>query len=307
MKILHAASELQPGLRKVCAAIGVFDGVHLGHQQVIRQACVDAHQHEGLSVVITFDRHPNAVVAPAKNPPLIYSLEQKLRVIGSLGVDAILLLRFDEAFSRITGETFVRDLARDFQTLHSLCVGATFTFGHKRSGNVALLQQLGKELNFTVHGLSAVSLDNRIVSSTRIREAIISGNLYAAGQMLGRPYSVAGRVERGDQLGRQIGFPTANINTTGLALPPNGVYAAHVLHQGQSLRAVLNIGHRPTVNPTISAPKLEVHLLDFAGDIYGEELEIVFVQKLRDEQKFNSLEALKAQIQRDVEAARALF
>ena len=331
MKIISAANELKPGSHKVCLAIGFFDGVHLGHQQIIRQTIADARQHDARALVITFDRHPNTVVAPDRVPPLIYSLPQKLRVIASLGVDTLWPIHFDEKFSEQTGGDFIRRLACDLGKIQSLCVGADFVFGHQRSGNVALLEKLGGELGFTVHGLAAVSLDGRIVSSTRIREAIRSGNLDAASQMLGRAYSLAGKVVRGDQLGQKLGFPTANLDVSDLLLPPNGVYAARATHRtgaapvsnqfpapaeqkdgdrrdaGPTYRAVLNIGRRPTVQNPTPVLRVEVHLLDFSGDLYGRELEITFAAKLRDEKKFASLDELKAQISRDVAEAGHRF
>ncbi len=307
MKLIRAATELAPGSRKVCLAIGVFDGVHLGHQQIIRQTIADARQHGGLALVVTFDQHPNAIVAPAKVPPLIYSLPQKLRAIEALGADALLMLRFDKQFSEQTGEQFIRSLARDLGKIQSICVGADFVFGHKRSGNVVLLKSLGTELNFTVHGIAAVALDGQPVSSTRIREAIRSGDFDSASQMLGRAYSVAGKIIHGDQLGHQLGFPTANLDTPGLLLPPNGVYAAHATVGGKSFRAVLNIGHRPTVQNPTPQLRVEVHLLDFSADLYGQEMEVTFAAKLRDEQKFASLDELKTQITRDIAAARLNF
>jgi len=307
MRILHDAPELAASGRKVCVAIGVFDGVHLGHQQVIRQTVSDAQQYEALAVAVTFDRHPNVVVAPARVPPLIYSLPQKLRAIESLGADATWVIRFDEAFSRQTGEEFARALARDFGHLRSVCVGSEFTFGHKRSGDVGLLRKLGEQLHFTVHGLAAVALDGRTVSSTRIRDAIGQGKLDAASQMLGRNYALAGRVVKGDQVGRKLGFPTANVDVTGLVLPPHGVYVAHAVTGGRSLRAAVNIGLRPTRESAPTAPRVEAHLLDFDGDLYEQELELALVKKLRDERKLESLEALREQIQRDVAEARRLF
>jgi riboflavin kinase / FMN adenylyltransferase len=308
MRVIENPAALNAGGRKVCVAIGVFDGVHLGHQQVIRQTLADAEQHEALAVVITFDRHPNSVVAPDRVPPLIYSLPQKLRAIDSLGVSATWLIRFDPPFSRQTGEEFVRALARDFAHLQSVCVGGEFTFGCKRSGNVDLLRKLGEELHFDVHGLAAVSLDGQTVSSTRIREAIRAGELDSASQMLGRGYSLAGTVIPGRQLGRKIGFPTANLDVRSMLVPPNGVYAAHARIIGaESFRAVVNIGVRPTVASSTPTLHLETHLLDFKGDLYGSELEIGFICKLRDEQKFPSLTALSVQIARDVEAARRRF
>jgi riboflavin kinase/FMN adenylyltransferase len=307
VKLIRAAAELQPGNKKVCLALGVFDGVHLGHQQIIRQTIADARQHDGLALVLTFDQHPNTVVAPDRVPPLIYSLPQKLRSVQSLGGDALLLLRFDRAFSEQTGEAFIRQLARDLGRIQSVCVGADFVFGHKRSGDVALLKKLGAELSFLVHGIAAVSLDGQVVSSTRIREAIRAGDLDAASQMLGRAYSLAARVVKGEQLGTKLGFPTANLAVGGLVLPPNGVYAAHVLVQGKTHRAVLNIGHRPTVQDPTPDVHVEVHLLDFSGELYGEELEVTFAAKLRDEQKFPNLDALKCQIARDIAAAKQRF
>ncbi|HEX5222570.1 MAG TPA: bifunctional riboflavin kinase/FAD synthetase, partial [Verrucomicrobiae bacterium] len=316
---------------KVCLAIGVFDGVHLGHQQIIRQTVADAQQYEALAVVVTFDKHPNVIVAPDKVPPLIYSRPQKIRAIESFGAGALLEIPFDTAFSQQTGEQFVRSLAHDLGKIQSICVGADFVFGHKRSGNVALLKALGQELQFTVHGVAAVSLDGQPVSSTRIREAIRAGDFDGASQMLGRAYSIAGKVVRGDQLGHKLGFPTANLDTAGLLLPPNGVYAAHVTRRTSvapvsnikdaqteiecgdkrearpTHRAVLNIGIRPTVSQPTLAPRLEVHLLDFSGELYGQELEVTFTAKLRDEKRFSSLDELKAQIARDISEAQTKF
>jgi len=304
MILIHHASDLNPGARKVCVAIGVFDGVHLGHQQVIRQTMADAVQHQALSVVVTFDKHPNAIVAPERMPPLIYPLEKKLGVIESLGVSATYLIEFTKEFSAIPAEQFVRDLARDFKNIQSICVGSNFTFGHKRGGNVDLLRNLGKELNFQVHGLASVALDGQPVSSTRVREMIRAGNLDLANQMLGRTYSLCGRVVKGDGIGRKIGFATANLDVHGLALPPTGVYAARCDVSGIVYCAAVNIGYRPTLSSPTPKLQVEAHLLDFDADIYGETLELTFVRKLRDEQKFPSPAALRDQIARDVEAAR---
>lgn len=307
MQLIRQAAELETNGRKVCLAIGVFDGVHLGHQQIIRQTITDSHQHGGIALVVTFDRHPNAIVAPDRVPPQIYPLAQKLRTIASLGADATLLIEFSRAFSEQTGETFIRGLTRDLGHLHSICVGADFVFGHKRSGNVLLLRQLGAELGFTVHGMAAVALDGEVVSSTRIRAALQSGDFDAASQMLGRPYSISGPVVHGDQLGNKLGFPTANLDVTALVLPPDGVYAAQVLVEGTTHKAALNLGTRPTVQTGKHERRFEVHLLDFTGDLYGKELEVEFVAKLRDEMKFASLDALKTQIAADIEAAAKCF
>ena len=307
MKTIHSLGELGHTRRKVCLAIGFFDGVHLGHQQIIRQTTTDARQHEALSLIVTFDRHPNSVVAPERAPALIYPLAQKLQVIESLGVDTALLVHFDKEFSQISGEAFIRSLARDTGQLRSICVGANFVFGHKRSGNVELLRKLGGELGFAVHGLAAVALDGKAVSSTRIREAIVAGNLDEAGQMLGRGYSLFGKVMHGDELGRQLGFPTANLDVSGLVLPPSGVYAAQARVGRVFHRAVVNIGSRPTLQSAKPQLRVEAHLLDFTGDLYGRDLEIVFVEKLREEKKFPSLADLRTQIARDILDAQLKF
>jgi riboflavin kinase / FMN adenylyltransferase len=302
VRIIHAANELKPDNRKVCLAVGFFDGVHLGHQQIIRQTVADARQHDALALVLTFDRHPNAIVAPGQVPPLIYSLPQKLRAIESLGADTVLLIRFDEKFSRQTGEEFIRSLARELGQIQSLCVGANFVFGHRRGGNVALLKKLGGEIGFTVHGLAAVALDGQTVSSTRIRKTVRLGDLDAVSQMLGRPYAIAGRVIKGERLGQQLGFPTANLDVTSLALPPNGVYAGLANVNGKAHRAALNIGFRPTIASKVQTVHVEAHLLNFAGDLYGGELEIELREKLREEKKFKSTTELREQIARDIAA-----
>lgn len=307
MRILNIARELDTNGRKTCLAIGFFDGVHLGHRQIIRQTVADARQHDALALVVTFDRHPNTVVAPHRVPPLIYSLPQRLRAIEALGADALLLIHFDKAFSEQSGEAFMRSLAADLGGIRRICVGANFAFGHKRSGNVALLKQLGQELQFSVHGMASVSLDGRVVSSTRIREAIRSGDLDLAGQMMGRDYSLAGLVIPGEGVGRHLGFPTANLDVNGLVLPPNGVYAARATVRGGAHRAAVNIGFRPTLHNADPQLHVEAHLLDFDADLYGEEMELTFVEKLRDEQKFASPVELREQIARDISHARARF
>lgn len=305
MKFIHTANELGNGGRRVCLAIGVFDGVHLGHQQIIRQTITDARQHGVIALVVTFDRHPNTVVAPDRVPPLIYSRAQKLRAIELLDADALLEITFDKSFSEKSGEVFIRELARNFGIIHSICVGADFVFGHQRTGNVALLKKLGAELHFFVHGMAAVSLDGEAVSSTRIREAIRAGDFDAASQMLGRPYAISGRVVEGDRLGRQLGFPTANLDVAELILPPNGVYSGCTKLKAQLYPVALNIGFRPTVASSTPQLRVEAHLLDFDGNLYGEELEVELTGKLRAEQKFSSPTELREQIARDIAQVRA--
>lgn len=307
MKISSSPAELaQPG-RKACLAIGFFDGVHLGHQQIIRQAVGDAQQHGTHSVVVTFDQHPSRIVAPDRIPPLIQNLDQRLKFIESLGPDALLRIPFTREFSEFTGEAFIRNLQADIGGIQCVCVGNAFGFGHNRSGNVELLRALGTELDFTVHGISAVAVAGETVSSTRIREAIRQGHLDEASQMLGHPYAMAGLVQQGAAMGRKIGFPTANLDVDGLALPPRGVYAAQVLAGDSRHQAVANLGSRPTFSDGDSAIQLEVHLLDFSGDLYNQTIEVIPVARLRDELQFKGVEALRTQIAKDIESARQLL
>jgi riboflavin kinase/FMN adenylyltransferase len=304
LKVIHTAAELDAGNRPVCVAIGMFDGVHLGHQQVIHQTLSDAAQHEGVSVVVTFDRHPSTVVASDRVPSLIQTTAERMRTIAAMGVDAVLLLQFDAELSRLSARDFIGKKIAGMGHLRSVCVGADFGFGHQRSGNVTILRQIGSELGFSVHGLAAVQLDGQPVRSTRIREAIRCGDFDAASQMLGRNYSLVCPVVHGDHIGRTLGFPTANLDVAGLVLPPNGVYAVHARVEGRTHRSVMNLGLRPSLNQPRTVLRAEVHLLDFDGDLYGREMEVCYVRKLRDERKFETLDALREQIRRDVAQAR---
>lgn len=305
MRLAHAAKELRSA-QPICAAIGVFDGVHLGHREIIRRIREKAASVGGTSLVITFDKHPNAVVAPDRVPAIVSPLRQRLAILETLGVDAALVLPFDAALSRITGEDFIRHIASDLGSLRSLTVGEEFTFGHKRSGNVELLRRLGTELNFAVDPVDGIEFDGQRVSSTRIRELLQAADFDAAARLLGRRWTLVGDVVTGDQLGRKIGFPTANLETHGLVLPPFGVYAGRVSINGAVWKVALNIGVRPTVSQPVPQLRVEAHLIDFSGELVGEELEIEILARLRAEMKFPSFDALRAQIAADVEAVRRL-
>lgn len=307
MKTLREPAELASEGRPVALAIGVFDGVHLGHQEVIRRTVAAARRANGPAVVATFDRHPNAVVAPDRTPLAILPTSLRLQAFAELGVDAAWLIRFDEAFSRQTGEEFVRRLVAGFGRVAHICVGRDFHFGWRRSGDVDLLRRLGAELGFTSEAVPPQTLAGHIISSTGIRELIRRGALAEAARWLGRPYRFAGPVIRGDGLGRQLGFPTANLDVTGLQLPPGGVYAAWVQGPDDWCPAVMNIGTRPTVTAAAGELRVELHLLGRDCDLYGRELVVQPVCRLRAEQRFASLEDLKAQIARDIAACRAVL
>ncbi len=306
MKVIHATAELNAGGRPVCVAIGVFDGVHLGHQRVLQQTMSDAASSGAISVVVTFDHHPNAIVAPANVPSLIYPLAKKLEVLASLGIDTAYVIRFDKAFSQIPGGQFVRELAEGFGKTQSICVGANFMFGYRRSGNVASLNELGGQLGYAVHAVPDIDLDGQPVSSTRIRETVRAGDFTLAGRMLGRSYSLCGPVIQGQQLGRKLGFPTANIEVNGILVPPSGVYAAEACVGGERHRAAVNIGHRPTIQSGDPQIHVEAHLLDFDRDHVGQEVELIFLKKLREEKKFPSIETLREQIAQDITQTRGI-
>ena len=307
MKQLSQPSDLNYKERKVCLAIGMFDGVHLGHQQVLLQAVRSASQNNAISVAITFNQHPANIISPGQAPAIIQTQAQRIRTIESLGIEAILIIKFDQDFSLKTGESFIQELSQGFGSIHSICVGKDFMFGHNRDGNFKSLQKLGQKLGFITHGLQSVMLDEQKISSTRIRTALHEGKLDEANKMLGRKFSIEGLVIKGDGKGREIGFPTANLDTKGLILPPNGVYAAHARLNGKSFKAVVNIGIRPTINKTSSLLQVETHLLEFNNEVYGQVIEIEFISRLRDEILFNSIEKLKKQISCDIDHAKNLF
>ena len=303
MKIIHAANELKPAGRKVCLAIGFFDGVHLGHQQIIRQTIADAHQHDALALVLTFDRHPNAVVAPDHVPPLIYSLPQKLRAIESLGADTLLLIHFDEKFSRQTGEDFIRGLARDVGTNPKPLRRRGFCFWPPAQRQRRAAEKTGRRNWFyrsrTCRGFAGRP-DRQQHAHSRTRSARATSTPRA--RCSDGPMRFRAGWSTGDRLGQQLGFPTANLDVTGLVLPPNGVYAGLANCKRKSYRVALNIGFRPTVASARATCSVEAHLLDFNGNLYGEELEVEIGEMLREEKKFSSTIELREQIARDIAA-----
>ena len=306
MQVLRSIPELSSLPGPVFCAIGVFDGVHLGHQAVISTSATHAREAGGTPVVVTFDPHPAKVLRPGKAPHLITATQHKIALIRDLGVAHLLVVTFDQAFAATPPEAFVHQLVEHARPLREICVGHEWSFGKNRAGNLALLQRLGAEHHFNVVGIKPVTVDGTVVSSTAIRQAIEDGDFATATAMLGREYTILGTVKPGAQLGRKLGFPTANLSAHSEQFPPNGVYAAEAKLDGEILRGVANLGHRPTVADASPERLLELHLFDLDRDIYGEDVEVRFVRYLRPEQKFQSLDELKAQIARDVEQARTL-
>ena len=304
MQLHTSIAELAAIPGPVFLAIGVFDGVHLGHQAVIGRALSDARAAGGTAVVVTFDPHPMRVMRPQQAPRLLTSTQHKAQLIQRLGVCELLVLPFTPELSATPPEEFVRALHAACRPLREICVGHTWSFGRNRAGNLQLLKALGDELGFDEIGLPAVEMDGEVVSSTSIRAAVEAGDMERAARLLGRDFAILGTVVHGDHLGRTLGFPTANLAAHNEQFPPNGVYAVEALHAGRTLPGVVNIGVRPTIATASGERVLELHLFDFTADIYGQYVEVVFRRFLRPEQKFAGLEALKAQIAQDVADAR---
>ena len=312
MKVLRSIAELTGVPAPVVLAIGVFDGLHLGHRSVLSRALREAELLGGTAVPLSFDPHPARVLRPEQSPLLLTATEHKLRLLAAMGFENTLLLAFDAALRATSAEAFVRSLAAAARPLAAVCVGHQWSFGRGREGNLELLAQLGAELHFEEIGVPEVEWEGEPVSSTRIRSALATGNLPLASRLLGRAYTVLGEVRHGRALGRTIGFPTANLALFNEQLPPNGVYAVRVTllaEDGRELpyRGVANLGVRPTVDGGGDAPSLEVHLFDFDGDLYGKRLEVEFVSFLREEKRFDSLALLQEQIARDAALARSLL
>jgi len=307
MRILRSTSELTSLPGPLFLAIGVFDGVHLGHQAVISTSAKHAGETGGTAVVVTFDPHPLKVLRPNNAPHLLTATQHKIALIRDLGVAHLLVLHFDRAFAATSPEDFVRQLVENSKPLREICVGHEWSFGRGRTGNLALLKELGQRDGFNVIGVEAVTLNGEVVSSTAIRKAVEEGNLVKGTQMLGREYTILGTVIRGEQLGRKLGFPTANLSAHSEQFPPNGVYIVEARLAGSLYRGVANLGFRPTVAAGKPERLLELHLFDLDRELYGEEMEVRFLRYLRPEQKFADIEALKTQIASDVRQARESF
>jgi len=306
METLHSISELSHLSSPIFLAIGVFDGVHRGHQAVISTSAAHARSANGTPLVVTFDPHPEKVLRPHAAPHLLTATQHKIALIRNLGVAHLLVINFDKKFAATPPEEFVRELVTHSKPLREICVGHEWSFGKDRRGNLDLLNDLGGQFDFNVVAIQPVKLSGAVVSSTAIRQAIEQGHLDKAAEMLGRPYTILGTVVEGDGLGKTIGFPTANLSAHSEQFPPNGVYVADAWLDGALYHGVVNLGYRPTVSKDRSNRILEIHLFDFNRDIYGQDVELRFVQYLRPEKKFATLDVLVRQIEADVQQAREL-
>jgi riboflavin kinase/FMN adenylyltransferase len=302
MQVLRSIDALSTLPGPLALAVGVFDGIHLGHQEVIRAAQEHAAQHHGTAVVVTFDPHPAQVLRPGSAPKLLCGTRHQQLVLSQNGIACLLACPFTPETAKTPARDFILQLVRAARPLGCISVGYTWSFGHGREGNIHLLMEMGQEHDFAVYGVPPLKIDTQVVSSTLIREAVSQGDFHKAALLLGRDYSVFGTVIEGQKLGRQLGFPTANVDVENEQFPPLGVYAVEVRTGTQWLPGVANLGRRPTVSAD-AEPALEVHLLNWNGDLYGQDLEVRFTRRLRSEMKFSSLDELKAQIARDIAAA----
>ena len=306
VEIIHFPDDRTPaGWHQPVLALGNFDGVHRGHAKIIELVRRRADERGVTAVALTFDPHPSRIVRPDKAPPLLMTGAQKLAALGDAGMAGIAVVRFTEALSRWEPEMFVRIVLVEWLRVAEVWVGANFLFGHDRAGNFSVLRSLGARYGFRAEKIDPVRYREFVVSSTRVRRLVAEGRVDEAGALLGHHYMLEGTVTRGAGRGRQLGFPTANLSTDNELFPPNGVYATAVLMDGEIHASVTNVGVRPTFGA--SGPVVESHIFDVDRDLYGCRIRVAFVQRLRDELAFSDGDALRVQIARDCDEARALF
>ena len=306
MKVVRSLEKPEQLFEQGFVTLGNFDGVHLGHQEILRQLASLAHNAGGASILITFDPHPVAVLAPQKAPAQLISIEEKIRRLENSDIDGLLIIPFDEEFAKMEAEDFIEEVLIGMLDVEHLVVGPECRFGHNRRGSRHMLDAFGQEQGFSVEAIEPVIYKDEKISSSRIRKAIAQGNVEEGAEMLGRPHRVEGTVVEGDKRGRTIGFPTANLEATPrMLVPARGVYRGWFEKGPSKYPCVINIGVRPTFDT--DALTVEAHILDFDEDLYGAFVALEFVERLRDEMKFESVEALIQQIQDDVEQARVSF
>jgi riboflavin kinase / FMN adenylyltransferase len=309
MKVFDGIENFN-GVKNPILTIGTFDGVHVGHQHIIRQMNEEASKVDGESALLTFHPHPRWVVNnDDESMRLIQTLDEKLEKLAEVGLKNVIIQPFDKAFSHLSATSFIEDVLISKIKAHHLFIGYDHRFGNSREGNVDLLKIFSDKGFFSLTEISAVEINELNVSSTKIRNSLISGDITHANALLNSWYCITGVVEEGMKIGRTIDFPTANIGQIDphKLLPKNGVYAGKVRFDNQTYNSVFNLGLRPTVNSNENQPKLEVHLLNFSGNLYGKSVCVSFEHRLRDEKKFGSIVALKHQIQLDESLARTLL
>jgi riboflavin kinase/FMN adenylyltransferase len=305
-RIIQDLAQLQSPLRNPVLTIGNFDGVHRGHLALFERVKIRARAIDGVPVVMTFQPHPTKIMKPEKAPALITPIQQKLTLIARTGIHTILCLPFDKTFAAISAEEFVHDILVDKIGVKELVVGYDYAFGRDRTGNIELLRRMGKELGFLVHVAEPVLIGKRVVSSTSIRELVKAGELSEAKRLLGRDYQICGTVVRGkNRGGRILGFPTANLELVDELTPKEGVYAVRVLIDGHMYDGVTSIGHNPTFGR--GPLTIETHILDYSENLLGQTIRVDFIERLRAEKTFKSVEDLARQIDLDIKVARKLL
>jgi riboflavin kinase/FMN adenylyltransferase len=305
MRLFHGTDNAKIA-RPTVLTLGVFDGLHLGHQLIMQTVVQGARAIGAVPTVITFEPHPRAVLHPESAPPLLQTFDQKIEALGVLGIEQTIVIHFDQAFAQIRAQDFLSDVVVDRLHAREVYLGRGFAFGHEREGNIELLRQVSERLGFRADEVPEVRLRGRRVSSSRIRELLQLGQVNLARRMLGRPYGVEGRVVRGDERGAQLGFPTANLHPQNRVIPRGGVYVTATLIDGQWRRSVTNIGTRPTFD-TGTRTSVETFIIDWSGDLYGDVVRVRFLHRLRNEKKFASVDELKTQIKCDVARAQKYF
>ena len=306
MNVAHYPDDHVVRWHQPVLALGNFDGLHRGHMKIIDRVRRRAGERGGTPAAMTFDPHPPRVVRPDKAPPLLMTKAQRIEALGRSGMQGVAVMRFTEEVSRWEPEVFVRTVLVEWLHVVEVWVGANFLFGHARGGNYSVLRSLGARYGFRAEKIDPVRYKDFVVSSTRVRRLIAEGRVDEAGALLGHHYFIDGTIVRGAGRGRQIGVPTANLQTQNELVPPTGVYATTVTLDGVVRPAVTNIGYRPTFGDA-DAPVIESHVFDFDRDLYDRELRLSFVQRLRDERAFPDVDALRAQIDADCRSARRLF
>ena len=304
MQVEEELAKLSPK-KDMLLTIGVFDGVHLGHKYLISQLREHARQQNLLSGIVTFRQHPQEVLSPQTKPPFLINLNERVKILQNEGIEAIITLSFTDELAQLSARQFV-SLLKKYLRMKGLVIGPDFALGRNREGNADVLQKLGLELNFSVTVIPPMMINSQVVSSTAIRNAIASGDMKHAQELIGRSFNLQGRVIPGAGWGMQLGFPTANIDIDSKqALPPDGVYATWAYIDDKAYQSMTNIGKRPTFGG--NERLVEVHIPDYHGDLYGQELKIDIIERLRDEKQFDSVDELKKQITEDVKQGRAIL
>jgi riboflavin kinase / FMN adenylyltransferase len=305
MRLFHGTDNAKIE-RPTVLTLGVFDGLHLGHQLIMQTVTKRAGEIGAVPTVITFDPHPRAVLHPESAPPLLQTFDQKIEALGMLGIEQTIVIRFTEEFAHIRAAEFLHQVVHERLQAREVYLGRGFAFGQGREGNIELLQKVSERLGFYAAEVPEVRLRGRRISSSRIRELLTEGRVNLVRRMLGRPYGVEGPVVRGQQRGRTLGFPTANLSPHNRVIPRSGVYISATLIEGAWRRSITNVGTRPTFEME-AAPSVETFIMNWSGDLYGDVARVRFLRRLRDERKFSSVEELKAQIGKDIARTENYF